>query len=52
MWVDNEQPIKEFEERFGNGTTANAVVKSVSVVNNTISIVLQVNQNRKTPKNK
>ena len=49
MWVDGEKPIKEFEEKFGNGTTANAVVKDVSVVNNTISIVLEANQSRKIP---
>lgn len=49
MWVDGEKPIKEYEEKFGNGTTANAVVKDVSVVNHTISIVLEVNQNRKIP---
>lgn len=52
MWVDGEKPIKDFEESFGNGTTANAVVKEASVVNNTISIVLEVNQNRKIPINK
>lgn len=51
MWVDGEAPIKEYEEKFGNGTTANAVVKDVSLVNNTISIVLEVNQNRKIPTN-
>lgn len=49
MWVDGEKPIKEYEEKFGNGTTANAVVKDVSIVNHTISIVLEVNQNRKIP---
>lgn len=52
MWVDGEEPIKEYEEKFGNGTTANAVVKSASVVNHSISIVLEVNQNRKIPINK
>lgn len=49
FWVDGEKPIKELEEEYGNGTTATAVVKSVSPVNLTISITLSRNQKQELP---
>ena len=48
MWVDGERPIKEVEETYGYGTSANAIVKSVDMGNNTINIVLETNENRAT----
>lgn len=48
FWVDGESPFNEdnakLEEKYGNGCTATAVVKSVSNVNLSISIVLNRNQ--------
>lgn len=48
LWVDGESPFSEenakLEEKYGNGCTATAVVKSVSPVNLTISIILNRNQ--------
>lgn len=47
FWVDGEAPIEEVEQKYGNGTTANAVVKSVSYVNLYISITLTRNKDQK-----
>lgn len=48
MWVDGESPFSEknapLEEKWGNGITANAVVKNVAEVNYTIAITLERNQ--------
>ena len=45
MWVDGESPINNpIEEKYGNGYSANAVVKNVAEVNHTISITLERNQ--------
>lgn len=44
MWVDGAKPIVEIEEQYGNGASANAVIKSALEVNQTISIVLHRNQ--------
>ena len=44
FWLDGEAPISELEEEYGNGATANAVVKNVSYVNQTISITLYRNK--------
>ena len=44
FWLDGEAPISELEEEYGNGATANAVVKNVSYVNQTISITLTRNK--------
>ncbi len=45
MWVDGETPIgNQLEEMYGNGATANAVVKNVAEVNHTIAITLERNQ--------
>ena len=44
FWLDGEAPIPELEEEYGNGATANAVVKNVSYVNQTISITLTRNK--------
>lgn len=52
MWVDDESPFSEknadLEAEYGNGCTANAVVKNVAEVNYTISITLERNQNQVT----
>lgn len=48
MWVDGETPNEDLEQKYGCGCTANAVVKSVSVVDQTISIVLSRNKNKVT----
>ena len=44
MWVDGESPIDFVEQEYGNGASANAVVRSVDEVNNTISITLTRNK--------
>lgn len=50
MWVDGESPFDEknaeLEAEYGNGCTANAVVKNVAPVNYTIAITLERNQNQ------
>lgn len=46
MWVDGEQPILKVEETYGNGASANAIVKNVAEVNHTITITLERNQNQ------
>lgn len=46
FWLDGEMPVDEIEEKYGNGATANAVVKNVSYVNNTISITLTRNKDQ------
>ncbi len=48
FWLDGEKPIPELEEEYGIGSTANAVVKSVSYVNLTISITLTRNKEQVT----
>ena len=44
MWVDGEKPIASVEVAYGNGASANAVIKNVSTVNRTINITLERNQ--------
>ena len=44
FWVDGAEPIPEIEEQYGNGATANAVVKSVAYVNLYITITLTRNK--------
>lgn len=44
MWVDGEKPIPEVEAQYGNGASANAVIKNVAEVNATISLTLYRNQ--------
>lgn len=44
FYIDGQEPNEELEQIYGYGATANAVVKNVSYVRNTISIVLEVNQ--------
>lgn len=46
FWLDGEKPIPELEEEYGIGSTANAVVKSVSYVNFSISITLTRNKDQ------
>ncbi len=46
MWVDGAEPVKEIENKYGIGSSANAVVKNVAEVNKTISITLERNQNQ------
>lgn len=48
MWVDGEKPIKQVEEDYGIGASANAVVKSVAEVKHSITITLERNQDRTT----
>lgn len=40
MWVDGHKPDDDLEAHYGYGCTANAVVKSVSYVNYSMSITL------------
>ncbi len=44
MWVDGHSPVAYLENQYGNGATANAVIKSALEVNHTIGIVLHRNQ--------
>jgi hypothetical protein len=44
MWVDGESPIVDVEQEYGNGASANAIVRSVVEVNNSISITLTRNK--------
>lgn len=44
MWVDGETPLEMLEIEYGNGCTANAIVRGVSETNNTISITLTRNK--------
>lgn len=46
MWVDGESPIKEVENTYGNGASANALIQSVAVGDRTISITLTRNKNQ------
>lgn len=46
FWLDGEKPIPELEEEYGIGSTATAVVKSVSYVNISISITLTRNKDQ------
>jgi hypothetical protein len=48
MWVDGEKPITEVEEKYGYGTSANAIVTSVAIGNDAINIVLETNNDRAT----
>lgn len=44
FYVDGHSPNIELENAYGFGSTANAVVKNVALVNTTMSITLEVNQ--------
>ena len=44
FWIDGTKPITKIESTYGNGASANAVVKNVSYVNHTISITLSLNK--------
>ena len=44
MWVDGESPIQTVEQEYGNGSSANAIIRSVNEVNKTISITLTRNK--------
>ena len=46
FWVDGEKPNDEIERKYGNGASANAVVKSVRLGNRSIEITLTRNKNR------
>jgi hypothetical protein len=46
MWVDGQEPIEEIEKENGIGSSANAVVNSVSEGNISLSIVLKTNHNK------
>ena len=44
LWVDGDSPIAELEEKYGNGASANAVVKSVSKGNLMMEVTLVRNK--------
>ena len=46
VWVDGEMPNEEIESKYGNGASANAVVKSVCLGNHSIEITLTRNKNK------
>lgn len=48
FWLDGETPIDELEDEYGNGSTANAIVKSVAYGNQYISITLTRNKEQIT----
>lgn len=43
MWVDGQYPIAEIENEYGNGASANAIVKNVAYVNRGIQLLLEKN---------
>lgn len=47
FWVDGAYPIEELETKYGNGASANAIVKSVAQGNHCLEITLQRNKNQK-----
>lgn len=46
FWVDGHKPIEAIESKYGNGASANAVIKSALPVNLTINLILSENQER------
>ena len=46
MWVDGESPIQEIEDEYGYGSSANAIIRSVIEVNETISVTLTRNKDQ------
>jgi ribosomal protein S8 len=46
FWVDGESPNAELEEKYGNGASANAVVRSVSKGNLMMEVTLMRNKNQ------
>jgi hypothetical protein len=46
FWVDGAYPNEELEKKYGNGASANAVVKSVAQGNHCLEITLQRNKNQ------
>ncbi|MBR5272759.1 MAG: hypothetical protein IKU25_05125 [Clostridia bacterium] len=46
MWVDGESPDETIDDEYGDGASANAVVKSVAEVNYTISVTLTRNKDQ------
>ena len=46
FWLDGERPMAKLESEYGIGSTATAVVKSVSFVNHSISIILTRNKDK------
>ena len=44
FWVDGKKPNDEIEQKYGNGASANAVVKSVRLGNHSIEITLTRNK--------
>ena len=47
FWIDGASPVDEIEAKYGNGASANAVVKSVARGNHSMEITLQRNKNQK-----
>ena len=48
MWVDGESPNRGIEAEYGNGSSANAVVRNAVAVNRTISVTLSRNKKQIT----
>lgn len=46
LWVDGECPNVELESKYGNGASANAIVKSVAKGNLMMEITLKRNKNQ------
>lgn len=46
MWVDDESPDEEIESEYGNGASANAIVKNVAEVNYTLNLTLMRNKDQ------
>ena len=46
FWIDGEKPISELETKYGNGSTATAIVKSIAYGNQYISITLTRNKDQ------
>jgi hypothetical protein len=45
FWLDGSSPVEDIENMYGNGSSANAIVRDISEVNFTTSITLERNQN-------
>lgn len=46
LWIDGHFPIKEIEEKYGYGASANAVIKSVLPANLSLNLIIVSNPNQ------
>lgn len=46
IWVDGHFPIREIEEKYGYGASANAVIKSILPVNLSMNLIITSNPNQ------